>query len=172
MNEEVGVPLWAALMAVGTMLGLAVVVLAVLVSARKHRADVTARLDALTGTRHDTGDAPGADTLAPTGPRPPVPASDFVITHLGDQPEAPAARPAPVDPRFADTLLRESVVRSAAFLHGVRRALAPEVRHRIRFEVRQGTKQARRRRRAEMKTAHREWQARRRETGLDEGSAA
>lgn len=171
MNEEVGVPLWAALVAAGLLLGLVAVLLAGLVSARRHRADVTARLDALTAPRPDAGTEAGTGTgTVPTRPLPP--ASDFVITHLGDEPEAPVGEPAPADPRFADTLLRESVVRSAALLHGVRRALAPEVRHRVRFEVRQGTTQARRRRRAEMKTARREWQARRRETGLDEGSTA
>lgn len=168
MNDEVSIPLWAALTALGVLLGLLVVLVVVLRSARRDRAVVTARLDALAAAGAVPSPVP-----TPTEPvaRPPAPASDFVITHLGElesEPEREAApRSGPVDARlFTDTLLRESVVRSAALVHGVRRALAPEVRHRIRFEVRQGTKQARRRRRSEMKTAHREWQTRRR-TGLD-----
>lgn len=166
MNDEVSIPLWAALTALGVLLGLLVVLVVVLRSDRRDRAVVTARLDALAAAGAVPSPVP-----TPTEPvaRPPAPASDFVITHLGELESEPetAPQPGPVDARlFTDTLLRESVVRSAALVHGVRRALAPEVRHRIRFEVRQGTKQARRRRRSEMKTAHREWQTRRR-TGLD-----
>ena len=161
MNDEVSIPLWAALTGLGLLLGLLVLLLVVLASARRDRAVVSARLDALAAP------APGApvEPVDPPGAPPGPPPSDYVITHLGDESEQEPE--APVEARlFTDTLLRESVVRSAALVHGVRRALAPEVRHRIRFEVRRETKQARRRRRAEMKTAHREWQARRR-AGLD-----
>jgi hypothetical protein len=91
--------------------------------------------------------------------------TDYVITRLGEEP----AEPAPVQPPgridgslFADLLLRESVVKAAALVHGVRRGLAPEVRNRIRFEVRREVKRARRARRAETREARREWEARQR----------
>jgi hypothetical protein len=54
------------------------------------------------------------------------------------------------------------VVKAASWTHGVRRALAPETRNRIRFEVRRETKRAGRERRAEMKQALREFRARER----------
>ena len=56
---------------------------------------------------------------------------------------------------FADLLLRESMVRGASFVHGVRRALAPETRHRIRFEMRQEVKRSRKQRRIDLKAARR-----------------
>lgn len=114
----------------------------------------------------------------------PVARQEYVITDLGSHPvpAAPERRgdavPA-VEPRlFADIVLRESTVRAASFVHGVRRALAPETRNRIRFEMRREVKRSRKQRRAEMKAVHREWLARQR-AGLDrtdpdrqEGSAA
>ncbi|GAA1919204.1 hypothetical protein [Nocardioides hwasunensis] len=108
----------------------------------------------------------------------PVPLADtgattYVITGVGDgaaattaptdppDPEVPLARP--IDGRlFADIVARESVVKAASWTHGLRRALSPESRNRIRFHVRQETKQAGRERRAEMKQALREFRARER----------
>ena len=78
--------------------------------------------------------------------------------------EAPLAQP--IDGRlFADIVARESVVKAASWTHGLRRALAPETRNRIRFEVRRETKLAGRERRAEMKQALREFRARERAGG-------
>ena len=56
---------------------------------------------------------------------------------------------------FADLVLRESVVRSASFVHGVRRALAPETRNRIRFQMRQEVKRSRKQRRVDVRAAKR-----------------
>lgn len=89
----------------------------------------------------------------------------FVITGMGadEAPvaEVPVARP--VDGRlFADIVARESVVMAASWTHGLRRALSPASRNRIRFEVRQETRRATRQRRAETKQALREFRARER----------
>jgi hypothetical protein len=90
----------------------------------------------------------------------------YVITGLGDvrEPEHTAAPLAqPIDGRlFADIVARETVVKAASWTHGLRRALAPETRNRIRFAVRQETRRAGRERRAEMKQALREFRARER----------
>jgi len=56
---------------------------------------------------------------------------------------------------FADLVLRESVVKAASYVHGVRRALAPETRNRIRFEMRQEVKRSRKQRRVDLRTARR-----------------
>ena len=72
---------------------------------------------------------------------------------------------------FADIVARETVVKAASWTHGVRRALAPETRNRIRFQMRQETKRAGRERKAEMKVALREHRARSRAAAAD-GSAA
>lgn len=91
----------------------------------------------------------------------------FVITQVGAEehtdplPAVPVARP--IDGRlFTDIVARETVVKAAGWTHGLRRALSPETRNRIRFAVRKETKVARRERRAEMKQALRELRARER----------
>ncbi len=89
---------------------------------------------------------------------------------------APATRPASADGRidgrlFADLVLRESVVKSAGLVHGVRRALAPETRHRIRFEMARELKRARRQRRADLRAGRRRAQAEQRGTDDPSGAA-
>ncbi len=78
-----------------------------------------------------------------------------------------ATLPAPV---FTDMVVRESVIRLASLTHGVRRALAPEQRHRVRLEVRREVKRSRKQRRAAAKAALREQQARDR-AGVDHPAA-
>ena len=51
---------------------------------------------------------------------------------------------------------RESVLKAASLTHGVRRALAPETRNRIRFAMKQETKRSRRERRIAMREVRRE----------------
>ena len=90
---------------------------------------------------------------------------DFVITRLveGDAltttEPATATEPGPVErvdsALFADLVLRETVVKAASLTHGLRRALAPESRNRIRFEMGREVKRARKQRRAEVKAARR-----------------
>jgi hypothetical protein len=57
---------------------------------------------------------------------------------------------------FWDLLLRESVVRAAAVGHGLRAVLDPRTRNRIRFEVRQEIKRARKHRKSEERAAVRQ----------------
>ena len=98
-------------------------------------------------------------------------ATEFVITDLGEgeglDPVAGAPYPS-VDAQkidgklFADLVLRETVVKAAAFGHGVRRAMRPESRNRIRFEVRREIKRSRKERKDEFKQVRREMRDRQR----------
>ena len=69
-------------------------------------------------------------------------------------------------------MLRETVVKAAALAHGVRRALDPETRNRIRFEMKREVRRARKQRRADARRARREWEARRRSTLHDDEDTA
>jgi hypothetical protein len=82
---------------------------------------------------------------------------EYVITHLGEAgAEAPAGPVERIDSAlFADLVLRETVVKAASLTHGLRRALAPETRNRIRFEMGREVKRARKQRRADLKAARR-----------------
>ena len=96
----------------------------------------------------------------------------YVITHV-DEDQAmlrPMTAQRLEGRLFADIVARETVVKAASWTHGVRRALAPETRSRIRFQMRQETKRAGRERKAEMKVALREHRARSRAADA-EGSA-
>lgn len=108
-------------------------------------------------------------TTAPTATVEDRDPATFVITHIDRDPPAPASVTAQrIEGRlFADIVARETVVRAASWTHGVRRALAPETRNRIRFQMRQETKRAGRERRAEMKAALREYRSRGRDVGED-----
>ena len=96
--------------------------------------------------------------------RAPVP----VVTQDDDD-DGEALVPTPLGPReddgpvtrvdreiFWDLFLRESVVRVAAVGHGVRAVLDPRTRNRIRFEVKQQIKSARKQRRSEERAAVRQ----------------
>ena len=102
------------------------------------------------------------------------PAAEYVITRVGEpEPEPVPTVPAPV---FADLLLKETVVQTASLFHGLRRALSPETRNRIRFHMRQEVKRSRKQRRAELRAVRREWAARQRAAmaadDVAEGTAA
>lgn len=108
---------------------------------------------------------------------------DYVITHLGEGIRAPrhvADQPGKegvLEPRidtalFADLVLRETVVKAASLAHGLRVALAPATRNRIRFEMRQEVKRARKQRRAELKEVRREREARQRADLVGDEDAA
>jgi hypothetical protein len=86
---------------------------------------------------------------------------EYVITKVGE-PEEPEPVPTVPAPVFADLVLKETVVQTASLFHGLRRALAPETRNRIRFHMRQEVKRSRKQRRADLKVARREWAARQR----------
>jgi hypothetical protein len=99
---------------------------------------------------------PSDSTFASLDEQPAAP--EFVITRVGEAEPVPAV-PAPV---FADLLLKEAVVQTASVFHGLRRALSPETRNRIRFHMRQEVKRSRKQRRTELREARREWAARQR----------
>ena len=87
----------------------------------------------------------------------------YVITHLGDEEPDPVPVAGRIDGKlFADIVARESVIKVAGLAAGLRRALAPEVRNRIRFEMRREVLRARKQRRAELKAALRDFRARER----------
>jgi hypothetical protein len=98
--------------------------------------------------------------------------TEYVITHVGEDPQGVARHAADAEPidraLFADLVLRETVVKAASLAHGLRRALAPETRNRIRFEMRREVKRARKQRRSEMREARRDWAARQRAVMSDD----
>lgn len=139
-----------------------------LVEARVEVASLRARLDALERRQ-----------AAPVRHRAPeAEQRDYVITHLGDEPASPrhpqhSQASGQVEPAlFADLVLRETVVRVASVAHGLRVALAPESRNRIRFEVRREIRRARKQRRAELKEARRLYEAHQRAALTDDEDAA
>ncbi len=69
-------------------------------------------------------------------------------------------------------MLRETVVKAASLAHGVRRALSPESRNRIRFEVRREVRRSRKQRRSDLREARRDWEARQRGALTDDENAA
>jgi hypothetical protein len=109
----------------------------------------------------DPSDSHSAHLDAPEAASEPT---QYVITHLGDTGTEPEIEAAPTLPagQFADVVLRETVIKSASLFHGVRRALSPENRNRIRFEMRREVKRSRKQRRADLREARREWEARQR----------
>ena len=137
---------WAALGAVAALL----LVLLVVLSGRRRmqqaldesRADVQtlrARLDEIEN----------AQVVAATLPV--VPDNDYLITTAGDD-HGSAPDPARVPNRVVlSATLGEPLVKAVAFGYGVRRALSPDTRHRIAFEMRREVKRARKQRRRETK---------------------
>ena len=94
---------------------------------------------------------------------------EYTITDLGGT--APTAEPPRIDQAlFADLVLRETVVKAASLAHGIRRALGAETRNRIRFEVRREVRRSRKQRRADLREARRDWEARQR-SSMDEDAA-
>jgi type II secretory pathway pseudopilin PulG len=168
IGEDLLLPVALAALAVVALLALAVA-LAVVRSARRDRARVEAALE---DARREAEEL--RRRVDDLGRRPePRATGEFVITDVGT-PGARAGSPAddaaalPVDTRidgrlFADIVLRETVVKAASLGYGVRRALAPETRNRIRFEMRREVKRSRRQRRAELKEFRRARNARDRE---------
>lgn len=126
---------------------------------RRLRGELDARQADLDALRHRV------DGLTARVPRH-VDETEYVITDLGrTSDESPDQKLATrIDGRlFADLVLRETVVKAASLTHGVRRALSPEVVWRVRGEVRRELKRVRKQRRADLKVARREWEARQRE---------
>ena len=95
----------------------------------------------------------------------PVETAAYVITAIHDdqgaEPQRTTVVPARIDGKlFADIVARESVIKAAGLAHGLRRALSAENRNRIRFEMKREVKRSRKQRRADLKAALRQFQAR------------
>ncbi|UMG92643.1 hypothetical protein [Nocardioides sp. TF02-7] len=157
MTSELAVPTWLAVATAGGLVVLLVAVAGLVLSVRRSRRrteellasaardaeELRAQLTALEGA---VAGRTAPDLVVRDD-------QEYVITDLGhDDGDAPAL-PAPV---FADILLRESLIRTVSLAAGLRRALSPEVRHRIRAEMRREVKRARRQRRTDLRRARRE----------------
>lgn len=184
MTEQWSLPGYAVLLVVvlvvvltGVAVVAVLVALAQLARARAERVRSEQRLaraeeeaaalrETVAGIERRLGATPDHDAPGPALP-------DYVITRVGDaggagdSGEPVPARVVPA-PLFADLVLRESVVQAASLAAGVRRALAPQTRARIRVEMRQEVRRARKQRRTDLRAARRDWEAR----GRREGSAA
>ncbi|MEV5002041.1 hypothetical protein [Nocardioides sp. LML1-1-1.1] len=164
------------LLAVVTLLALVVLVAAVLGlqrSLRRSRQQTEALLDAAASDADALREQLAGlevrlrtqTTAVETRDRVPVAVVDdreYLITDLGQDrgPRTPArVVPAPL---FADILVRESVIKTAALAAGLRRALSPEVRNRIRFEMKREVKRSRKQRKLMLRAARRDWEARER----------
>jgi hypothetical protein len=133
------------------------------------------RLVALASSDTRVPAATSDDSSVPSADAEPA-SVEFVITRVGEASvEEPSSGSAPTvaAPVFADLVLKETVVQTASLFHGLRRALSPETRNRIRFHMRQEVKRSRKQRRAELREVRREWAARQRAAmAAEEGSAA
>ena len=174
MTPDLVVPTWQALvtllLVLAVTVALAFVARSLAVARERTEALLAAAASDAEGLHHELagleqrlGEATAAANHA--GERVPVARVDdreYLITDLGEErgPRVPApVVPAPV---FADIVLRESVIKTAALAAGLRRALSPEIRHRIRFEMRREVKRARKERRLMLKAARRDWESRQR----------
>ncbi|HEX3932118.1 MAG TPA: hypothetical protein VHW64_15545 [Nocardioides sp.] len=151
----------AVLLAVGVLTLACLLLLVGLVRTRRSAARTAADLAALRRRLDDLEDPGHRRSEPPVASRPAVAPVEFLITGLGHQ--APEPERVHLDaPAFADVVLKESVVKAASFVQGVRRGLAPATRNRIRFEMRLEVRRARKQRRADLKDAQRELRARQR----------
>jgi hypothetical protein len=142
------------------VLGALVALTRALLASRREVALANERLDALERQLAEPAAVPGAPAT------PVVTQQEFVITHLGedmaDDVDRTPVKVSLTGPAFADAVVRETVVQTASVVHGLRRALAPETRNRIRFEMKRELKRSRKDRKAELKEALREYRARHR----------
>jgi hypothetical protein len=147
--------------------GLAVVCVILLVALLRLRAGASRTADDLAALRRRLDDL--EQRRPPAAASPAVTPVEFVITDLGRQ--TPEPEPVHLDgPAFADIVLKETVVKAASLAHGLRRGLAPATRNRIRFEMRQEVRRARKQRRNDLKAAQRDLHARQRAALAEEAS--
>ena len=155
-------------LAVGGLAVLCLVLLGVVLQTRRAQARARLRWEAETADLRARLD--GLEHPQPAA-EPSSAQAEFVITGLGTVQPEPTPAP-PIDGAvFADTVLRETVVKAASLAHGVRRGLSPATRNRIRFEMRQEVRRSRRQRRADLKQAQRDLHARQRAMLNDEAEA-
>ena len=151
---------WVVVATLGALVVLAIAALTVtLLGLRRRVAELEARLDA-------SSDADGTQEAPENLPQVSLDeaGTQFVITGLGADEVREPIEPVPtVEARlFGDIVLRETVVQAASLFHGLRRALSPESRNRIGFEMKREVRRSRKQRRADLREARREWEARQR----------
>ncbi|WP_436699876.1 hypothetical protein [Nocardioides sp. BYT-33-1] len=175
MTSDLAVPTWLVVVTLGAVLALAVAAFRLSRSVRQARRHTEALLEAaaqdaealraqLAGIEAELQDQHEGAIRSERTPVATVDDREYVITDLGQEhgPRVPArVVPAPL---FADILLRESVIKTAALAAGLRRALSPEVRNRIRFEMRREVKRSRKERKLMLRAARRDLEARQRGT--------
>lgn len=177
MTPEVVVPSWLALVAVVALVALVGAVVRLGGDLRRTRADAsqaqTLLANAATGAEQlreqlaqieeqlQTQAAEQARLARAANLPVVVDDTEYVITELGRPRAAVPALPAP---QFVDALVRESLIRTASLASGLRRALTPEVRNRIRFEMRREVKRSRKQRKVDTRLALREYRTRQRDT--------
>lgn len=171
MIAELAVPSWLAVLVLLALVGLVVTVIRLAESVRRtreHTDEVLATAaEATEELRQHLAEI--EERIEAQRPVTSVPARDedpeYLITALGQRRSGGAKSAVPMLPApvFADAVVRESMIRAAALVAGLRRALAPETRNRIRFEMKREVKRSRKQRKADVKQAVREWEARQRE---------
>lgn len=168
----VTVPNWLAVLVVLGIGGLVVAVVSLRQEVRRTRAHSDAVLDAAAGDAEALRQELDAleqqlqkqAELVSVNNVPEITVVDkheYVITEMGGQRRLPAVPTVPT-PVFVDIVLRESLMRTASLAAGIRRALAPEVRNKIRFEMKREVKRSRKERKLLLRQARREIQARQR----------
>ncbi|MEP9364777.1 hypothetical protein ABLE68_17570 [Nocardioides sp. CN2-186] len=155
---------WIAPVAAGVLALVALVLAVALARARSRTDRAVAAARAETAALRDQLEELARRVDRPAPVRAPVDA-EFVITDLGQPADEPPPAAQVSTALFADLVLRETVVKAASLAHGVRRALAPETRNRIRFEMKREVKRARKQRRLDTREARRDWEARQRAEG-------
>jgi hypothetical protein len=156
----------AVVLAVGGLTLLCLVQLALVVRVRATARRATSELAQL---RRRLDDLEQERALPPAAQAPVASMAEFLITDLGQ--DRPDPEPAHLDaPGFADLVLKETVVKAAALAQGLRHGLAPATRNRIRFEMKQEVRRARKQRRADLKAAERDLRVRQRATLAEEAS--
>lgn len=146
---------YVALAVAGVALAVAVVVAVELHLLRRRTTATIAALRAALDER-----SAARSTSAPVVPAEGAAIREFVITDVvavGDDPSGPV--PVVPDRLVLSATVGEPLVKVVAFGHGVRRALAAESRHRIRFAMRREVRRARKQRKQEMKQAWRRMRA-------------
>lgn len=131
---------------VGAVAALLLVALVTLVRRRNRgRADLEAMLAAAQREADDLRRRLD-DLTARSVPEPVHEITEYVITDIGREPVESAEPVAVPDRLVLSATLGAPLVKTAAFVHGLRRALSPASRNRIRFEMRQEVRAARKRR--------------------------
>ena len=156
MNGE---QIWPVMAAGGAVALVLLVACALLWRSSRRLSARLAELEAVLAQQpSSTPHAAAAPAAAPVSAQP----AAYVITAMDADADDPTqAVPARIDGAlFADIVARETVIKAAAMVHGLRRGLSAETRNRIRFEVKREVKRSRKQRRADIKAALRDYQAR------------